>query len=184
MEIEQLRQELNHLLESIVERSDKLSGERKISPLEIDVVLSKVNKMQEKLVVLRYMLQTEEAVKQVKNNEKIEQDPLTQEITEEEVVKPTTVLKKPEQPSVVNQLEKKTTRKLADSFNLNDRYLYANELFNKDMNAFNGLITSIDNVSTLSEAQLLVAETKQVYNWDDENERVQEMVDLIERKFS
>lgn len=183
MEIEQLRQELNHLLESIVERSDKLSGERKISPLEIDVVLSKVNKMQEKLVVLRYMLQTEETVKQVKNNEKIEQAPLTQEIIEEEVVEPT-ILKNAEESSVVNQLEKKTIRKLADAFNLNDRYLYANELFNKDMNAFNGLITSIDNVLTLSEAQLLVAETKQVYNWDDENERVQEMVDLIERKFS
>jgi len=180
MEIEQLRQELNHLLESINERSNKLTGERNISPLEIDVILSKVNKLQEKLVILRYILNNGGKEKQVFVEEKIADEPV---VNKEKIDEPV-VNEEGQLHSVADKLEKTTITKLADAFNLNDRYLYANELFNKDMNAFNNLITTVDNASSLSDAKELVMQAKQTYNWDEEGERVQEIFGLVERKFA
>ena len=178
MEIEQLRQELNHLLESINERSNRLTGERNISPLEIDVILSKVNQLQEKLVILRYMLNNDD--KSVFTREEAIESPFVNE----EKLEKSVIHKEESSHSVADQLNKTTITKLADAFNLNDRYLYANELFNKDMNAFNNLIMNIDQVSSLSDAQTLVNQAKQTYSWDEEDDRVQEILNLVERKFT
>ena len=60
MEIEQLRKELNHLIESVAERSQKYDGGKPIPSLEISVLLAKINKIQEHLVILGYLLQEEE----------------------------------------------------------------------------------------------------------------------------
>ena len=47
MEIEQLRKELDHLLENVVDHSKDFTERRQIPSLEIGVVLAKINKMQD-----------------------------------------------------------------------------------------------------------------------------------------
>ena len=47
MEIDEIRQELNDLLENVVDHSGRYTAERPIPSLEISFVLSKINKMQE-----------------------------------------------------------------------------------------------------------------------------------------
>jgi len=185
MEIEQLRQELNHLLESIVERSNKLSRERKITPLEIDVVLAKVNKLQENLVILRHLLQTKEEKTAIKMEETPKEEILKEEEHEEDKEE-INFLPENNNPhhAIAGQLNKKTITKLINSFSLNDRYLYANELFHKDMNEFNTFITTIDNAPTLAEAQTLIQQIQQIYNWEEENERVEEIMHLLKKKFA
>ena len=182
MEIEDIRKELNHLLGSVVDHSTKYSGERPIPSLEISFVLSKINKMQENLSVLRHML--EEKEKTYKEARKTERQASVIENKQEEIAStkevPETLEDQTENVST-GQSENldQSISKLTDALTLNDRYLFANELFNKDMNAFNELVKSIDNCVSISDAKALF-----LSSWDEENEHVQSFTILIERRFS
>ena len=185
MEIERIRKELNELLENIVEHSNRYSDERPIPSLEISFTLTKVNKLQERMSVLRHLLeQKENETKQSKNTEKeitavVEEAP---EIEVDVVIKesePTQEAPEEKAPTSEN-LEAPSITKLVDALSLNDRYLYANELFNKDMNAFNELVKSIDNCNSLGEALAFFS----FNDLDEENEHVLSFQNLVERRFA
>lgn len=177
MEIEDIRKELNHLLNSIVDHSTKFSDERPIPSLEISFVLTKINKMQENLSVLRHLLKEKELAVKL-NKAQLAEKPKTKE--EDSPIKTREELKSPENPPVGESLEKPSISNLADALTLNDRYLYANELFDKDMNAFNEIIKSIDASTSFNDAKGLLSSL----GWDNENEHVQSFIELVERRFS
>jgi len=184
MEIEDIRKELNHLLNSVVEHSSKYSDARPIPSLEISFVLTKINKMQENLVILKHLLKEQEiSSKRFSISENVisipkessenlgEVDKIDSSLKEDEDLEKSNL----EEPSIYASISN-----LKDALTLNDRYLYANELFNKDMEAFSELVKSIDNSSTISEANDLLSS----FEWDDENEHVLSFNMLIKRRFS
>lgn len=180
MEIEQIRKELNHLLNSVVDHSTKYSNERPIPSLEISFVLTKINKMKENLVVLNYLLkEKEKSSKRLNDSEreiaKTKQNEEQKNNTEIEMS--TSIQEKNNTAESIVQIP---VLKLADALTLNDRYLYANQLFDKDMNAFNEMIKSIDECSSLDEAKDLHGSL----GWDDENTHVISFNILVDRRFS
>jgi DNA repair exonuclease SbcCD ATPase subunit len=180
MEIEQIRKELNHLLNSVVDHSTKYSDERPIPSLEISFVLTKINKMKENLVVLNYLLkEKEKSSKRLNDSEreiaKTKQNEEQKNNTEIEMS--TSIQEKNNTAESIVQIP---VLKLADALTLNDRYLYANQLFDKDMNAFNEMIKSIDECSSLDEAKDLHGSL----GWDDENTHVISFNILVDRRFS
>lgn len=207
MEIEQLRKELNNLLENLVDHSQSYSGNRQIPSLQISYALSKVNKMQETLILLKHLLQEEERqLKQKRTEAKpapeavIEQEEVQQQVVstpEPEVIQQPVIESEPEVPIQETIIENEPTKEatpisnieqlpitnLVDVFSLNDRYLYANELFDKDMSAFNEIVKTLDAFSNLSEAKSLLSETGTNRNWDEENEHVISFYSLVERRF-
>jgi DNA repair exonuclease SbcCD ATPase subunit len=180
MEIEQIRKELNHLLNSVVDHSTKYSNERAIPSLEISFVLTKINKMKENLVILNYLLkEKEKSSKRLNDSEreiaKTNQNEEQKNNIEIEVSTPIQ-----EKNNTAESIVQVPVLKLADALTLNDRYLYANQLFDKDMNAFNEMIKSIDECSSLDEAKDLHASL----GWDDENTHVISFNVLVDRRFS
>jgi DNA repair exonuclease SbcCD ATPase subunit len=180
MEIEQIRKELNHLLNSVVDHSTKYSNERPIPSLEISFVLTKINKMKENLVILNYLLkEKEKSSKRLNDSEreiaKTKQNEEQKNNTEIEMS--TSIQEKNNTAESIVQIP---VLKLADALTLNDRYLYANQLFDKDMNAFNEMIKSIDECSSLDEAKDLHGSL----GWDDENTHVISFNILVDRRFS
>lgn len=204
MEIEQLRQEINDLLENVVEHSNSYTSKEHLSSLDVGFILKKVNKVQESLTVLKYLsdvkhdergydrsvmpsvsleeVVTEELITEVEavpeespsiivkeelSAENIEVS-VTPEVQEEEIIAEAENVKQP------------TVAKLSDGLTLNDRYLFANELCSKDMNAFNELVKSIDSCSSLDEATKLYS----TMDWEIDNEHVVTFTDLVERRFS
>lgn len=185
MEIEQLRKELDHLLENVVNHSYHLSVEKQISSLEISVVLSKINKMQEHLSVLKYLLEEQEIQQKINK----EDDSVLTQNEEPTNLKTAETLIKQEvnntlPPSVSEKLQQTLTNKLIDAFTLNDRYLYANELFNKDMNAFSNLIKILDNCEDRQAAHQILLSTKIKFSWEEENEHYVSLTEIISKKFS
>ena len=65
MEIGRIRKELTALLDNIVEHSNKYSEDRTIPSLEVGVVLTKINRLQDGMSVLRHLLEKQE--KEAKN---------------------------------------------------------------------------------------------------------------------
>lgn len=86
----------------------------------------------------------------------------------------------PEKP-VRSALESRPIARLIDALTLNDRYLYANELFNKDMNAFNELVKALDNCSKKEDANGIIAQFNE--QWDQDNEHVLSFFELVDRRF-
>lgn len=183
MEIEHIRKELNDLLENVVEHSSRYSDERPIPSLEISFVLSKINKMQESMSVLRYLLEEQEkASMQIKNVEKqalIVEDTPTEKEESPVIIKEPIEYEDKQVSTLAKEVEQFPIPKLIDALTLNDRYLYANELFDKDMNLFNELVKSIDNCSSINDAKTLIFNL----DWNDENEHVLSFTNLVERRF-
>jgi hypothetical protein len=193
MEIEQLRKEINELLENVVEHSNSYSGNRQIPSLEISFVLTKINKMQELLIILKHLLkENERNIKQQKKIEKegrsIIQEEVVMEIVpeKEELIQPTIADVEVTQEKVtpaVKDFERHPIPKLIDALSLNDRYLYANELFNKEMGAFNEMIKTIDNCNSLEEANKILTKIETELAWDNESTHVLSFRTLVERRF-
>lgn len=217
MEIEQLRKEINQILANITEHSERFTGKEYLPSLEVSVLMSKINKLQELSAVLKYKIQQKEENRRSSNKqpqaveikeptpiiektpEPVIEDTLEQELKaeNEQVIEPVV---EPQPVAQEIKIEKasptKTTKSsvsdkflhtpissLKDAFSLNDRYLFANELFKKDMALFNDTVKSIDSCSSLIEAQEILTKSNATLNWDTENERVISFYQLVERRF-
>ena len=194
MEIGRIRKELTELIDNITEHSNKYTGQRTIPSLEVGAVLTKINRLQEGMAVLRHLLEQQEIKsKEERRNYRSKEAVLQKEameeptpIVEQEAVEPVRVSEIEEVPAekevvvASTTVEQPVVSKLIDALTLNDRYLYANELFNKDMNAFNELVKAIDGCSSFDEAQNLYISL----DWEIENEHVLSFTNLVERRFS
>jgi len=215
MEVKKIRQELNELIKNIVEHSESFPANRPIPSLEVSAVISKVNKMQERLAVLKYLLEVHENQQKVTPSQE-RSSPQKEELVEPESTVSETTITEPvveseapeatpqeEQPQekmeekattvvedaktnqeIAQKLSRTPIKSLKEAFSLNDRYLYANELFDKNMEAFNNLIKTIDESSNMSEAHEKLITAKTQYNWDEENNLYVEFSILVERRFS
>lgn len=197
MEIEQLRQDINELLEGVATHANLFKTKENISIEDVNSVSVKIYTVQEHLSVLKFLLETasqkedlgkvvepivEEkllVVEEVVKTEAVLVDVVEQKepiaIIEEPIVKEATCEAQPK-PKSIDSLP---IAKLSESLTLNDRYLYANELFSKDMNAFNELVKSIDKCNSLDEAIVLFSSS----DWELDNEHVIAFTSLVERRF-
>ncbi len=206
MEIEQLRKEINQVLANITEHSERFTGKDYLPALEISVLMSKINKLQELAAVLKYKIQQKEEGRRASSKteqratkeepipvvveELIEVNPEPISEPQPEITEPTIEVKEEIKPatkttksSVSDKFLHTPLALLKDAFSLNDRYLFANELFKKDMALFNDTVKNIDACNSLIEAQEILTKSKAALNWDNENERVISFYNLVERRF-
>lgn len=212
MEIQQLRKEFNELLAKINQHSERFTCEDHLPSLEVSVLISKVQKLQEVAIVLKYSIeQKEEKLIQRRNlqstSNEIEKEILTvkEEVVveeqPEEIIEGKVELKEEKAPKneVVTEVKEPVVEtaknsvgdkflqtpiaSLKDAFSLNDRYLLANELFEKDMALFNNLIKSLDECNSLQEAMNIFEKTYSELSWDEENEYVQSLQNKVQRRF-
>jgi hypothetical protein len=99
-----------------------------------------------------------------------------------EEVKPETT-KPTDKSSIGEKFSHQPLASLKDAFSLNDRYLFANELFKKDMALFNETIKAIDSCGSLINAQEHLNSIKTNLNWDNESDCVVTFYQLVERRF-
>ena len=85
--------------------------------------------------------------------------------------------------SVSDKFSQTPIASLKDAFSLNDRYLFANELFNKDMNLFNEAIKVLDACENEVIAMGKLNELGATYDWDLENEHLLSLQNKVQRRF-
>lgn len=218
MEIEQLRKEFNQLLVKINNHSERFTDEDHLPSLEVSVMISKINKLQEVAAVLKYATENmEDRANQQRRNydaqlnverlEAAQKDAIDlnketekkedfvevvateeniivqEEILIEEPVESTHEVQNETNSSVGDKFLKTPIASLKDAFSLNDRYLFANELFNKNMALFNEVITEIDNCSSSDEANSIFNKMCEELSWDMENENVLSLQNKVQRRF-
>ena len=87
--------------------------------------------------------------------------------------------------SLAEKLRKKSIKKLAESIALNERFLYSNELFNGNMEAFKQALNELDHIASLEDAtRFIEIQLKEQNGWKMESEIVQGFITLVNRRFN
>lgn len=296
MKIENKLSEITKLMENIKKHSDSLNGLGTIPVLEIAVILSKINKLQEQAIVLKHLCEIQQGKRvdlhpielyatAVSNEEDVQEStekknepkPVKDEVVEEDamlsekeddtndaldqMVEATIhVEEEKEKPSADNEVELETTEEddsenqtnqsaelnedflnkilgearddekeagqadqqveeledkneisskpdineafttedssisgylqkqpitdLMSAIGLNERYLYANDLFEGDMQEFKNAIKMLNEFESVMEAKsFFESGLRNTYGWEDDNELAQALFNLIERRY-
>lgn len=87
--------------------------------------------------------------------------------------------------SLADKLRKKSIKKLAESIALNERFLFSNELFNGNMEAFKQALNELDHIASLEDARRFIeVQLKEQNGWQMDSEIVQGFILLVERRFN
>lgn len=274
MDIETKRKEVTAIIDNIKKHSDRLTEAKVIPMLELSAILSKMNRLKESTIILKYLIakeqhleddefgtntlsipeidQSEGSTEAAAFEEEIvevediggeltegEEIMVEVEVDEEEVqeieipepinVEPTISAdvqmkeieevsiedtlesnemkledivgeldaedldQKPDlnehysempEKSVGDQLQKQPISDLLTSIAINERYLYANELFDGEMDDFKSALEELNQFDSLSEAQSFFNDHLMAKrNWQKDNELVTALSKLVERRF-
>lgn len=90
-----------------------------------------------------------------------------------------------EENSVVDQLQKQPIADLTTAIGLNERYLYANELFGGNMELFRDALRVLNSKGRLQDAlDCLENELGAAHQWSSEHDLVHSLRRLVERRFN
>ncbi|MDA9312345.1 hypothetical protein N9515_02610 [Vicingaceae bacterium] len=89
-----------------------------------------------------------------------------------------------EDSSISGHLQKQPIADLMSAIGLNERYLYANDLFEGDMQEFKNAIKMLNEFENVGDAKsFFESGLRGTYGWDDENELAKALFNLIERRY-
>jgi chromosome segregation ATPase len=92
---------------------------------------------------------------------------------------------KPESVSLADKVSARPLNDIKKAIGINERFLYANVLFNGDMGAFSRAVEELNHLESILDATRLMDEELSVkYLWDDEDETVIAFKTLVSRRFS
>ncbi len=88
-----------------------------------------------------------------------------------------------EDSSISGHLQKQPIADLMSAIGLNERYLYANDLFDGDMQEFKNAVKMLNEFENGEEAKsFFESGLRSTYNWEDDNTLAQALFSLVERR--
>lgn len=207
MDKSNIRKEIAALINSIKEHSDNIGDNKHIPQLELELILHKIEKLYQKSIVFNHLNSNGDnaiSSKPIVETPKVE--------AKQEVVKPVvsekpidlfgteipSVIEKPKQEKKVekkeekkeekvvvpNKIQKPSIQDLTKAIGLNDKFLFANELFEGNMQEYSIAIQQLNGAGSLESAMDYFSNLQQLYEWDMEKETVKQLIDLVDRRYS
>lgn len=212
MNKKQIRKEIAALINSVKEHSDNIGDKEHIPQLELELILSKIEKLYQKSIVFNYLNSNPAAsvqmpgvdpVAEIKASEKpkevtkteIKQEPAKPvDLFGSELSEKTKTEKKAEkreenppvpkvEPVLITQIHKPAIPDIRAAIGINDKFRYANELFNGNIQEYEIAVQQLNTAGTLDSAMEYFMNIQQLYGWDRENECVQGLYDIVERRY-
>ncbi len=203
-----IRKEIAALINNIKEHSDNIGDNKHIPQVELELILHKIEKLYQKSIVFNHLNSNGEIGQNTTISIPVEETPKVE--IKQEVVKPVVsekpidlfgseilnvaekpkqekkVDKKEEKPVVVvpNKIQKPSIQDLTKAIGLNDKFLFANDLFEGNMQEYNIAIQQLNGAGSLESAMDYFSNLQQLYEWDMEKETVKQLVDLVDRRYS
>ena len=192
MEKSRIRKEISDLINSIKEHSDNIGNKKNIPQLELELILSKIEKLYEKSIVFNYLHSIPE-----KNAEQVNVSSLVSEsfenITANETSKEPIQTQIPldlfasdthteNEHSLADKLGRQAIKDLKDAIGINEKFQFINELFEGHMQEYNAALSQLNNMTEINEAKTYLNTLKALYHWKD-NTISSAFIDLVERKF-
>ena len=173
---------------------------------EIESLLNSSRLLNEKLIVLKYLLENRrkdvsslKGVSKTKESDKVEENQidLIDVIVEEEAKSENPVISSLSQSKSINEIHSKSPQiSLADQFGqqtildlnkeigINERYLMTENLFSGDSKICSDSIHKLNEFENLSQAkEFLKNELFEKYNWNSKSNHVKRLINLVERRY-
>ena len=88
------------------------------------------------------------------------------------------------EPSLADKLRERPITDLTTAIGLNERFVFSNDLFDGNMEAFNQAVNELNHMENIDHAERFLNEQIIVrYDWDVESETVQNFIMLVKRRF-
>ena len=196
---------IENLVKVIGENISKINPEDLRSD-EIESLLSSSRLLNEKLIVLNYILENRKKdisstkeVSTTKEIDKVEENQidLIDVIVEEEAKSENPVIPSSSRSKSINEIHSKSPQtSLADQFGqqsilnlnkeigINERYLMTENLFGGDSKICSDSINKLNEFKNISEAKdFLKNELFVKYNWNSKSNHVKRLINLVERRY-
>jgi hypothetical protein len=198
----QIRKEIAALINSIKEHSDNIGEKEHIPQLELELILHKIEKLYQKSIVFNHLNSLPRASLQKEEEEsKTEVKSLKKEEAPREVIKPVDLFGTEVDPSEKPKVEKKTEKEvkkevkplqihkpsiadLRSAIGINDKFQFMNELFAGNMQEYEIAVQQLNTAETLESAVEYFMNIQQLYNWNNDDETVKRLFELVERRYS
>jgi hypothetical protein len=208
-----IRKEIASLINSIKEHSDNIGDKEHIPQIELELILHKIERLYQRSIVFNHLNSHPEANKTVVSTEKItapvSEEPVKADVKKETVIIPESkpvdlfgsevapVTEKPkaekkpekkeekrEEKPVVSQIQRPAITDLTKAIGINDKFLFANELFGGNMQEYSIAIQQLNASGSLESAMDYFSNLQQLYEWDMEKETIKRLLDLVDRRYS
>ncbi len=95
-----------------------------------------------------------------------------------------TKTKTPENPdnSLVGKMKRKPIKDLRTAIGINEKFAFI-KLFGGDATAWGNALQKLNSFSSYWEAEAMLSEFNQKYKWKEEDETLQSLMDLVERRY-
>ena len=94
------------------------------------------------------------------------------------------MVKKQEDKSLADTLNKKPIKELKAAIGINEKFLFINELFDGNLQEYNNSIAALNQCQSYSEATTFIKNNLSgKYKWEEENKYVLSFLDLVKRRF-
>ncbi len=95
------------------------------------------------------------------------------------------LFKQPEKPSLAERLSKGNVKNLKQQLTLNQRFMFVNELFDGNQKEFMMALEEVESMENYKDAYTLIKKNYAAkYEWNLEDEEVQEFMEVVGKRFS
>ncbi len=177
-----------HLLLKLVHRFE-WAAEKPVEPIADEPVIEQSEEPleQEEVVVVQEdeIAETpEEAAAQLEQEMQGMLSSFSAQKPNEEVVNNIEKANSSEVTSIADRLSNSAIQDLTKAIGISEKFLYMNELFEGDSEAYKSYLKALNEQHTKELAFATLTEIGKKYNWDDENEYVQKFTKMVERRYS
>ncbi len=89
-----------------------------------------------------------------------------------------------EETSIAEKMQKSHFSNIREAIGINEKFLFINELFNGDMGRYNKILDDINGLTTKQGVDTYLFELKIQFQWANDSEAYNRLVELCERKFN
>lgn len=180
-----MRKDITKVIDDIKFHSDSLTPLERLPVIQLNVLLAKIHKLNDKVSILLHLV--EQASFEKKDVKDIENVDETVSVSSDAnngagETKASTEIAS-ESVDISEKLKRLLTHDLNQAIGINEKFLYAHELFDGDMDAFIKSIHEINGLNDLSEAISYLQNLQSTYNWELDSEQVKSFHLLVEARF-
>lgn len=198
-----MRKDITNLIDDIKYTSDSLTDLDRLPVIQLNVILAKINLLTKKTTILlhyvekqgeeqkkiRFSSEKESPVEDVTPIPEVEKDTPVEDNTavpevEMETVKSETNGENSNSGNVEDRLKQITIKDLTTAIGINEKYLFASELFEGKIESFTEAVMSLNAFESFDQAKNFMNNLANQYKWDPENESVISFTDLVARRFN
>ncbi len=173
-----ISKEIITLIDNIKEQSNTIFKLDKAPQVELDLFLENVQKLYQKAILFNYLNSISDVLDEqlfVPPHSKTPNVEVKPDLCKSVEISETLLLRKVQRPTIAD---------LTKAIGLNDKFLFTNKLFAGNSEEYNMAIQQLNSAPSLESAMGYFMSLQQLYKWDPENETVNYLLNLVDRRYS